>query len=77
MTEGNIASWKIKEGDSFSAGDVLLEIETDKAQMDVEAQDDGILAKITVRGKIYWLQAIANTNSRSKTVQKQSRSAHG
>ena len=77
MTEGNIASWKIKEGDSFSAGDVLLEIETDKAQMDVEAQDDGILAKITVRGKISWLQAMAKTNSRSKTVPKQSRSAHG
>ena len=36
-------------GDSFSTGDVLLEIETDKAQMDVEAQDDGIMAKITVR----------------------------
>lgn len=48
MTEGNIASWKIKEGDSFSAGDVLLEIETDKASMDVEAQDDGILMKITL-----------------------------
>ncbi|KAH9826890.1 e3 binding domain [Teratosphaeria destructans] len=47
MTEGNISSWRIKEGDSFSAGDVLLEIETDKATMDVEAQDDGILAKIT------------------------------
>ncbi|KAI0383096.1 pyruvate dehydrogenase protein x component [Hypomontagnella monticulosa] len=47
MTEGNIASWKIKEGDSFSAGDVILEIETDKATMDVEAQDDGILMKIT------------------------------
>lgn len=46
MTEGNIASWKIKEGESFSAGDVLLEIETDKASMDVEAQDDGILMKI-------------------------------
>ncbi|KAH7127001.1 hypothetical protein B0J11DRAFT_549794 [Dendryphion nanum] len=46
MTEGNIATWKVKEGDSFVAGDVLLEIETDKAQMDVEAQDDGILAKI-------------------------------
>ncbi|KAK8160676.1 hypothetical protein IWX90DRAFT_438179 [Phyllosticta citrichinensis] len=46
MTEGNIASWKVKEGESFSAGDVLLEIETDKAQMDVEAQDDGVLAKI-------------------------------
>ena len=46
MTEGNIASWKVKEGDTFSTGDVLLEIETDKATMDVEAQDDGIMAKI-------------------------------
>ncbi|KAH8673900.1 biotin-requiring enzyme [Xylariales sp. PMI_506] len=46
MTEGNIASWKVKEGDSYSAGDVLLEIETDKATMDVEAQDDGIMVKI-------------------------------
>ena len=46
MTEGNIASWKVKEGDSFSTGDVLLEIETDKASMDVEAQEDGIVAKI-------------------------------
>jgi hypothetical protein len=46
MTEGNIASWKVKEGDSFSTGDVLLEIETDKASMDVEAQDDGVMAKI-------------------------------
>lgn len=46
MTEGNISSWKVKEGDSFSAGDVLLEIETDKASMDVEAQDDGIVMKI-------------------------------
>jgi pyruvate/2-oxoglutarate dehydrogenase complex dihydrolipoamide acyltransferase (E2) component len=35
-------------GQSFSAGDVLLEIETDKAQMDVEAQDDGVLAKIVI-----------------------------
>ncbi|KAJ4229927.1 pyridoxine biosynthesis protein [Fusarium solani] len=46
MTEGNIASWKVKEGESFSAGDVLLEIETDKATMDVEAQDDGVMVKI-------------------------------
>lgn len=46
MTEGNIAAWRIKEGEKFSAGDVLLEIETDKATMDVEAQDDGILMKI-------------------------------
>ena len=49
MTEGNISSWKVKEGDSFSTGDVLLEIETDKATMDVEAQDDGIMAKIFVQ----------------------------
>ncbi|KAI0830654.1 pyruvate dehydrogenase [Trametes gibbosa] len=46
MTEGGIASWKKKEGDAFAAGDVLLEIETDKATIDVEAQDDGVLAKI-------------------------------
>ncbi|KAF4968593.1 hypothetical protein FZEAL_10362, partial [Fusarium zealandicum] len=46
MTEGNIATWKVKEGESFSAGDVLLEIETDKATMDVEAQDDGVMVKI-------------------------------
>ena len=46
MTEGNIASWKVQEGDSFETGDVLLEIETDKASMDVEAQDDGKMAKI-------------------------------
>jgi pyruvate dehydrogenase E2 component (dihydrolipoamide acetyltransferase) len=46
MTEGGIASWKKSEGDTFTAGDVLLEIETDKATIDVEAQDDGILAKI-------------------------------
>ncbi|KAF9069158.1 dihydrolipoamide acetyltransferase [Rhodocollybia butyracea] len=46
MSEGGIASWKKKEGETFSAGDVLLEIETDKATIDVEAQDDGIMAKI-------------------------------
>ncbi|KAJ2908480.1 hypothetical protein GGI21_002845, partial [Coemansia aciculifera] len=46
MTEGGIARWEKKEGDSYSAGDLLLQIETDKAQMDVEAQDDGILVKI-------------------------------
>ncbi|TFK30555.1 dihydrolipoyllysine-residue acetyltransferase [Coprinopsis marcescibilis] len=49
MTEGGIASWKKKEGEPFTAGEVLLEIETDKATIDVEAQDDGILAKIIVQ----------------------------
>ncbi|KAN0066270.1 pyridoxine biosynthesis protein [Thecaphora frezii] len=48
MTSGGVGAWKVKEGESFSAGDVLLEIETDKATMDVEAQDDGVLAKILV-----------------------------
>ena len=46
MTEGSIAAWRVKEGDKYAVGDVLLEIETDKATMDVEAQDDGIMMKI-------------------------------
>ncbi|KZP31210.1 dihydrolipoamide acetyltransferase [Athelia psychrophila] len=46
MSEGGIASWKKKEGESYATGDVLLEIETDKATIDVEAQEDGIVAKI-------------------------------
>ncbi|KAK7035795.1 pyruvate dehydrogenase complex protein X component, mitochondrial [Favolaschia claudopus] len=48
MTEGGIASWKKQKGDSFAAGDVLLEIETDKATIDVEAQDDGVMGMIIV-----------------------------
>merc|ERR1719181_2562908 len=48
MTSGNIATWKLKEGQSFSAGDVLAEIETDKATVDYESVDDGIIAKILV-----------------------------
>ncbi|WVQ80621.1 pyruvate dehydrogenase complex dihydrolipoamide acetyltransferase [Cryptococcus sp. DSM 104549] len=49
MTEGGIAEWKKKEGESFSAGDVIIEVETDKATIDVEAQDDGIMAKIILQ----------------------------
>ncbi|KAM3164788.1 Pyruvate dehydrogenase complex protein X component [Lachancea thermotolerans] len=48
MEKGGIVEWKFKVGEPFSAGDVLLEVETDKAQIDVEAQDDGKLAKIVV-----------------------------
>lgn len=48
MTEGGLAEWKVKEGQSFAQGDVLLDIETDKATMDVEAPEDGVLAKILV-----------------------------
>lgn len=46
MTEGGIVSWKFKAGETFSSGDVLLEVETDKATIDVEAQDDGIMWEI-------------------------------
>jgi len=46
MTAGNIGAWQKKAGDKLSPGDVLVEIETDKAQMDFEFQEEGVLAKI-------------------------------
>src|SRR4029077_11629018 len=48
MTEGKIARWIKSEGDTVRAGDVLAEIETDKATMEVEAVDEGVLAKIVI-----------------------------
>ena len=48
MEKGGIVEWKVKVGEPFSTGDLLLEVETDKAQIDVEAQDVGKLAKILV-----------------------------
>ncbi|MFT8590975.1 MAG: pyruvate dehydrogenase complex E1 component subunit beta [Acetobacter orientalis] len=48
MTEGTLARWLKKEGDTISSGDVLAEIETDKATMEVEAVDEGILGRILV-----------------------------
>ena len=48
MTEGKLANWLKKEGDTVKAGDVLAEIETDKATMEVEAVDEGTLGKILV-----------------------------
>ena len=48
MTEGNLAKWVKKEGDAVHSGDVLAEIETDKATMEVEAVDDGRVGKILV-----------------------------
>ncbi|HEV2302935.1 MAG TPA: biotin/lipoyl-containing protein, partial [Stellaceae bacterium] len=48
MTEGNLARWLKKEGDEVRSGDVLAEIETDKATMEVEAIDDGRLGRILV-----------------------------
>ncbi|EED15585.1 pyruvate dehydrogenase complex, dihydrolipoamide acetyltransferase component, putative [Talaromyces stipitatus ATCC 10500] len=46
MTAGNIGTWQKKPGDTLAPGDVLVEIETDKAQMDFEFQEDGVLAKV-------------------------------
>jgi pyruvate dehydrogenase E2 component (dihydrolipoamide acetyltransferase) len=48
MKEGNLAKWLKKEGDKIKAGEVIAEIETDKATMEVEAVDEGILGKIFV-----------------------------
>jgi pyruvate dehydrogenase E1 component beta subunit len=48
MEEGNLAKWLKKEGDAVTAGDVIAEIETDKATMEVEAVDEGVLGKILV-----------------------------
>ena len=48
MTEGNLAKWHVKEGDQVNPGDVIAEIETDKATMEVESIDEGIVSKILV-----------------------------
>jgi len=48
MEEGNLAKWLVKEGDKVAPGDVIAEIETDKATMEVEAVDEGVVAKIVV-----------------------------
>ncbi|MBP2570138.1 pyruvate dehydrogenase E2 component (dihydrolipoamide acetyltransferase) [Agrobacterium tumefaciens] len=48
MEEGNLAKWLVKEGDKVAPGDVIAEIETDKATMEVEAVDEGIVAKLVV-----------------------------
>ena len=48
MTEGKLAKWHVKEGDKISSGQVICEIETDKATMEVEAVDEGVIGKILV-----------------------------
>jgi pyruvate dehydrogenase E2 component (dihydrolipoamide acetyltransferase) len=48
MEEGNLAKWLVKEGDKVKSGDVIAEIETDKATMEVEAVDEGVIAKLVV-----------------------------
>ena len=46
MEEGTLAKWLVKEGDTVSSGDIMAEIETDKATMEFEAVDEGIVGKI-------------------------------
>ena len=48
MEEGTLAKWLVKEGDSVKSGDIMAEIETDKATMEFEAVDEGVIAKILV-----------------------------
>ena len=48
MEEGTLSKWNVKEGDKVSSGDVIAEIETDKATMEVESVDEGVLGKILV-----------------------------
>src|SRR5204863_994156 len=48
MEEGTLAKWLVKEGDTVKSGDLMAEIETDKATMEFEAVDEGVIAKILV-----------------------------
>ena len=48
MEEGTLAKWLVKEGDTVSSGDIMAEIETDKATMEFEAVDEGVMGKILI-----------------------------
>ncbi|SVD37724.1 uncharacterized protein METZ01_LOCUS390578, partial [marine metagenome] len=76
MSEGNLTKWLIKEGDIVKAGDVLAEIETDKATMEVEAVDEGVIEKllfnegeqsIAVNSPIAILSDVKNEINENKT----------
>src|SRR5215471_6211081 len=69
MTEGTLVSWKRKVGDQVSAGEVLAEIETDKATMEWEATDDGVLKEIYVQegGKVNVGDRIAFIGGKDET----------
>lgn len=70
MTEGTLVAWKKKKGDQVSAGEVIAEIETDKATMEWEASDDGILAEIYVPegGQVSVGEPIAFLQAKGETV---------
>ena len=51
MTEGNLSKWLIKKGDKIKAGDLIAEVETDKATMEVEAVDEGVVKELLFQEK--------------------------
>ena len=53
MEEGTLAKWLVKEGDAVASGDLLAEIETDKATMEFETVDEGIIGKLLVSAALY------------------------
>ena len=57
MEEGTLAKWLVKEGDSVKSGDLLAEIETDKATMEFEAVDEGVISKILVAEGQRWSES--------------------
>src|SRR6266581_3733129 len=73
MTEGTLVAWKKKKGDQVSAGEVLAEIETDKATMEWESPEDGTLREIYVQegGKVNVGEKIAFISSESEEAPKE------
>src|SRR4030095_1734342 len=73
MTEGTLVSWKKKKGDNVSAGEVLAEIETDKATMEWESPEDGTLTEIYVEegGKVNVGDKIAFIGSEGEEAPKE------
>ena len=73
MTEGTLVAWKKKKGDQVSAGEVLAEIETDKATMEWESAEDGTLSEIYVQegGKVNVGDKIAFIRGESEEAPKQ------
>src|SRR5215471_8669717 len=73
MTEGTLVAWKKRKGDQVSAGEVIAEIETDKATMEWESPEDGILAEIYVQegGKVNVADKIAFIRGEGEEVPKQ------
>ena len=68
MEEGTLAKWNVKPGDTVEAGDIIAEIETDKATMEVEAVDEGTVAQILVDDEKFYAPAIATYPFAGQTI---------